>query len=249
MMSLAFNPRPMHSPPPPLAEILIVDDEPAMRRMIADYLGAMGFAVREAGDGTQLDAALRLGRADVILLDVNMPGEDGLSIARRLRARGERAGLLMVTAQDNDQMRGTAMGEAADDYIAKPFALSELAARIRAVLRRMPECAPPAARLIPFGRMRIDPDARLLIAPDGSGSDLTEVDFALLDALLRHPRQILSRDRLCEMAQGRPLETGERSIDIRIARLRKRIEPDPASPVTLCSVRGEGYFYNPDAVR
>lgn len=230
----------------PKTEILVVDDEPAMRAMIADYLDSAGFSVRVAADGGALDAALRLAPADVILLDINMPGEDGLQVARRLRARGVRAGLLMVTAQDGEDPRRAALTGAADDYIAKPFALSELVARIRAVLRRMPGGDAPAPRLLAFGPVRIDPDARRLVAPDGSGSDLSEVDFALLDAFLRHPRQILTRDRLCEMVQGRVLKPGERSIDIRIARLRKRIEADPARPVTLCSVRGEGYCYDPE---
>lgn len=226
-------------------EVLVVDDEPGVRGMIADYLAAAGFSVRMAADGGALEAALRLRPADVILLDINMPGEDGVAVARRLRARGVRAGIVMVTAQDADGMRSAALTAAADDYITKPFALSELTARIRAVLRRMPG-ARPAPRLVPFGPVRIDPDARRLIAPDGTGTDLSEVDFALLDAFVRHPRQILTRDRLCEMTQGRPLTPGERAIDIRIARLRKRIEPDPARPVTLCSIRGEGYCYDPD---
>lgn len=228
------------------AEIIVVDDEAGLREMIGDYLAASGFSVRGAADGVALDRLLRQTPARIIILDVNMPGEDGLSIARRLRNRGESAGILMLTAQDNEKSRLDALTHGADDYIVKPFVLAELLARIRAVLRRMTVPAVPAPTLTPFGRCLIDAPARRLIGPDGDATSISEQDFELLGVFLRHPRQVLSRDRLSELAHGRPLEAGERSLDIRITRLRRKIEADPASPTTIVTLRGEGYLFDPE---
>ncbi len=226
-------------------EVIVTDDEPGLRAMIADYLGAAGLGVRLAADGAELDRLLREAPARVLVLDINMPGEDGLSVARRLRARGERAGIVMLTARGEEESRLGGLVGGADDYIVKPFALSELLARIRAVVRRLPE-VPVAASAVPFGVARVDRAARRLIGADGAVSELSAQDHALIDAFLRHPRQILSRDRLSEIAHGRPLEPGERSIDIRITRLRKRIEPDPRRPRVIVTVRGDGYVYRPE---
>ncbi len=228
-----------------MAEIIVVDDEPGLREMLGDYLSAAGYAVRLAADGLAMDRLLRQSPARIIVLDVNMPGEDGLTIARRLRNRGERAGILMLTAQDNEQSRLNALSHGADDYIVKPFALAELLARIRAVQRRMMVPAAPPAVLTPFGRCLIDAPARRLIDPNGDATPISEQDFELLQAFLRHPRQVLSRDRLCELAHGRPLEAGERSLDIRITRLRRKIEADPAAPTTIVTLRGTGYLFDP----
>lgn len=227
-------------------EVIVTDDEPGVRMMIADYLGAAGLSVRLAADARELDRLLREAPARILVLDVNMPGEDGLSVARRLRARGERAGILMLTARGEEESRLSGLVGGADDYIVKPFALSELLARIEAVQRRLPEAA-PAEAAAPFGTARIDRAARRLIAADGSVSDLSEPDYALIDAFLRHPRQILSRERLSEIAHGRSLAPGERSIDIRVTRLRRRIEPDPRLPRVIVTARGDGYVYRPEA--
>lgn len=225
-------------------EVVITDDEPALRAMVADYLGASGMVVREAEDAAGLDRLLRERPASVLLLDINMPGEDGLSVARRLRARGERAGIIMLTAQGDEASRLAGLGGGADDYLVKPFALAELAARIAAVLRRLPAPAVGKA-IVGFGTARLDRAARRLVGVDGSVAVLSAPDFALLEVFLRHPRQAMSRERLCELAHGRPLEAGERSIDIRVTRLRKLVEADPRQPRTIVTLRGEGYAYRP----
>lgn len=229
--------------PAPL-EVIVVDDEPGVRAMVADYLGSAGMIVREAEDAAGLDRLLRERPARILLLDINMPGEDGFSLARRLRARGERAGIVMLTAQGAETSRLAGLGGGADDYVVKPFALVELAARITAVARRLPEEMAPEP--VAFGTARLDRAARRLIGADGRVADLSAADLALIEVFLRHPRQVMGRDRLCALAHGRPLEAGERSLDIRITRLRKLVEPEPAAPQTILTVRGEGYVFIPE---
>lgn len=228
--------------------IVVVDDEPGVRRMVEDYLTVHGFAVRTADGGAALDELLADGPADLVLLDVNMPGEDGISVAGRLRGRGERAGVLMLTAAGDEAHRVAGLGVGADDYLVKPFDLRELLARIRSVLRRLPaRPQTPAftAREIAMGRCRLDLDGRRLLGGDGAAVSISAMEYELLEAFARHPRQILSRDRLCELAHGRALNDAERSVDIRISRLRKKLEPQPAEPVHLLTVRGEGYVFKP----
>jgi DNA-binding response OmpR family regulator len=239
---------PVDGPPDLPVDVVVTDDEPALRAMIADYLGAAGFRVRLAADAAGLDRLLREAPARIILLDVNMPGEDGLAAARRLRRQGVRAGLLMLTAQGEEEARVAGLAGGADDYVVKPFALSELLARIRAVLRRLPP-EPPAPALLRFGAARIDAAARRIIEADGSEGALSEPDLALIEAFLRHPRQVLGRDRLAELARGRSAggrAAEGRALDIRVARLRKRVEADPANPRAIRTLRGEGYVYEPD---
>ncbi|PZQ48339.1 MAG: hypothetical protein DI556_14410 [Rhodovulum sulfidophilum] len=223
-------------------EVVIADDEPELRAMVADYLGAAGMKVREASEAVSLDRVLREKPARVLLIDINMPGEDGLSIARRLRARGERAGIILLTARGEEESRLAGLGGGADDYIVKPFALAELRARIEAVARRLP--APSGAGVARFGAALIDRAARRLVGADGRVTELSAQDLALLEAFLRHPGQTLSRDRLSELAHGRPLEPGERSVDIRITRLRRHVDP-PGAPRVIATVWGEGYRYDP----
>lgn len=224
--------------------VIVVDDEPQLRAMVADYLGGRGMDVREAADAAALDRMLRDRPARIVLLDINMPGEDGLAVARRLRARGERTGVIMLTAQGEEASRLAGLSGGADDYIVKPFALAELAARIAAVLRRLPpmESGPDPVR---FGQARLDRAARRLIGPDGAAADISAPDLALIEVFLRHPRQVMSRERLCLLAFDRPLEAGERSLDIRITRLRKLVEAAPEAPRTIMTVRGAGYVYQP----
>jgi two-component system phosphate regulon response regulator OmpR len=227
--------------------------------MLEDYLGLHGFSVRAAADGRELDRRLAEGPADLLLLDVNMPGEDGFAIARRLRAGGSRVGILMLTAAGDvpDRVRGLDGG--ADDYLAKPVELRELLARVRSVLRRVeaepaapapPSPGAPERRRARFGRCALDLEARCLLPLDGTGaagSPLTAMEYELLATFARHPRQVLARDRLAELAHGRgTLPPGDRSLDIRVARLRQRIERDPANPTAIRTVRGEGYVYEPD---
>ncbi|HPG21908.1 MAG TPA: response regulator [Amaricoccus sp.] len=227
------------------ARIIVVDDEPDLRALVSDYLGMHGFAVRTAATAKDLDAELARLPAEVILLDVNMPGESGFDALGRLRAAGVRAGVIMLTAAGtlDDRLAGLCSG--ADDYLVKPFAPRELLARVRAVLRRLPAAEPAAPAPIEVGRCRLDLVARRLLDPDGSECAMTPMEFDLLEVFVRHPDRTLSRERLCELAHGRPLAPGDRSIDIRILRLRQKIEPDAQHPQFLVSIRGEGYVFRP----
>lgn len=233
-----------------MTRIVVVDDEPDLRGLLEDYLGGHGFAVATAEDAAALDRRLAEAPADLIVLDVNMPGESGLAALARLRAQGCRAGVVLLTAAGELGDRLAGLGDGADDYLVKPFEPRELLARIRAVLRRIgpapdpkPAPAAPAPRL---GAVRFDAAARCLRGADGGEIALTAMEFDLLSVFLRHPRQTLSRARLAELAHGRPLGPGDRSIDIRVARLRQKIGEDPQAPRTLRTVHGEGYVFDPE---
>ena len=238
--------------------LVVVDDEASLRDMLADYLGKHGFEVATAADGRALDALLAERPADLMLLDVNVPGEDGFAIARRLRATSN-VPILMVTAAEDviDRVVGLEVG--ADDYVTKPFDLRELRARIRAILRRAgmnsritlpPEAPAPAAEtgpkvLTPFGKVMLDVDGRCLIHVDGKQEPLTAMEFDLLYVFSQNPYRVLSRDRLLDLAHHRENEPFDRSIDIRITRIRRKIEIDPAKPQVIKTVRGAGYIYVP----
>ncbi|SOC36759.1 winged helix family two component transcriptional regulator [Rhizobium subbaraonis] len=231
----------------PLPEIFVVDDEPGLRSMIEDYLSLQGFVVSAAENGAALDRLLAARRPAAIVLDVNMPGEDGLSIVRRLRGRAERMGIVMLTANADETSKVAGLSYGADDYIVKPFELRELLARLRSVLRRLPAPAPPSMRPaegLAFGAFRLDPDGRRLFDGDGVEIGVSSMEFDLLETFARHPRQVLSRDRLCELAHGRPLGEADRSVDIRIARLRRKLAATAHAPL-LRTVRGEGYVFDP----
>ena len=232
--------------------VLVADDEPDLRAMLADYLDMQGFEVLTAADAVELGARLAAGAVDVIVLDINMPGETGLAALARLRAAGLAAGVIVLTAADTLETRLVGLGAGADDFMEKPFQPRELLARIRAVLRRLDPGAPaqdvaPPRAAARMGRGTFDAEARCLRDAEGRGIALTAMELDLLDLLTRHPRQILSRSRLCELAHGRPLQPGDRSIDIRITRLRAKIGEDARAPRTLRTVHGEGYLYDPDA--
>jgi DNA-binding response OmpR family regulator len=227
--------------------VVVVDDEPKLCRMLQDYLSLHGLAVRVAGDGAELDRRLAEAPADLLVLDVNMPGEGGFAIARRLRAAGSRVGILMLTAAGDLASRLEGLGGGADDYVAKPVELRELLARVRSVLRRVDAepAAPPPRRRCRFGRCTLDLDSRLMLDETGAEVPLTAMEYDLLATFADHPGEVLSRERLASLAHDRPLEPGDRSIDIRITRLRQRIEPDPANPATIRTVRGAGYVFEP----
>jgi two-component system phosphate regulon response regulator OmpR len=237
--------------------ILVVDDEPELRRVLAEYLAKHGFAVRTAAGGAELDTLLGEQAADLLILDINMPGENGISIARRVRAGGH-VPILMLTAADEvvDRVVGLEIG--ADDYVTKPFDLRELLARIRAVLRRAeraggpapatPSAAPPRtapARSVRFGRAVLDLDARCLFQDDGEPMELTAMEFDLLHVFAQNPNRVLTRDRLLELAHNRDWEPFDRSIDVRIARIRRKVEHDPAKPQVIRTMRGAGYMFVP----
>jgi DNA-binding response OmpR family regulator len=231
------------------ANIVVVDDEPGLRSMIEDYLSMQGYAMQSAENGAALDKLLATKSPDLILLDVNLPGEDGFSILKRLRNAGERMGIIMLTGNADEGSKVTGLIAGADDYLPKPFEVRELLARVRSVLRRMPAPVEKPAEVRPkltLGGFVLDVEGRRFFDADGGEIEVSSMDFDLLEAFARHPRQILSRDRLCELAHGRTLGAADRSLDIRIARLRKKIETDPSDPAILKTVRGEGYVFEPE---
>jgi two-component system OmpR family response regulator len=223
--------------------ILLVEDDREIALLVAGLLERDGYAVRRARDGAEADALLAERPADLILLDLMLPGEDGFSICRRLRAVSA-VPIVMLTARSDDIDRIVGLELGADDYVAKPFNPRELVARIRAVLRR---CAPAAAAPSPSGnRLRfdaftLDVDARRLFRGDAE-IELSTGDFDLLLVLLRHPHRVLSRDQLMDLITGRTWEAFDRSIDVAMSRLRRKIEPDSAHPVLIRTVRNAGYM-------
>jgi two-component system phosphate regulon response regulator OmpR len=230
------------------ATVAVVDDEPEIRETIQEYLEMNGLNVVTAGDGVALRALVDERPLDLVLLDINMPGENGLSLARFLRERTN-VGIIMLTAAGNvvDRVVGLEMG--ADDYIPKPVDLRELLARVRAVLRRAGKAveAPGAAAdedSVSFAGFKLDLATHKLFAPDGREIVLTSMEFDLLRAFVEHPNRVLSRDQLLEMAHHRSWEPFDRSIDIRIARLRRKLERDPGKPALIKTVRGAGYLFS-----
>ena len=229
--------------------VLIVEDDRQVRETVADYLESQGYEVAQAGDGAAMRKALADGVPELVLLDVRLPGEDGLALARWLREHHEEA-IIMLTAAGEviDRVVGLEVG--ADDYIGKPFDLRELLARIKSVLRRAakPAAAPSASRRVSFGPCILDLDRHQLIGRDGEEVPLTGMEFDLLRAFAEHPNRVLSRDQLLTLTRNREWEPFDRSIDIRIARLRRKIEADPDKPKTIKTVRGSGYIFIPKDV-
>ncbi len=239
---------------PASGSILVVDDDPEVRDMIVEYLSTHGFEVAQADSGEQMRAALARRVPDVVLLDLNLPGEDGLTLARYLREHHD-VGIIMVTAAGEvvDRIVGLEVG--ADDYVAKPFDPRELRARLRSVLRRVQArsaqagtgaaAAASASKRLPLGRCLLDLDTHQLFTGAGEEIPITSMEFDLLRAFAEHPNQVLSRDRLLTLTRNREWEPFDRSIDIRIARLRKKIEEDPDKPQVIRTVRGAGYMFVP----
>jgi two-component system, OmpR family, response regulator len=236
-----------------LPHIVVVDDEASTREMVGEYLGAHGFQVSQCDGGAALRELLKKTSADLIVLDLNMPEEDGLSIVRDLKQHS-RVPIIMLTATASaiDRVVGLELG--ADDYIAKPCELRELVARIRSVLRRSQAAAAPAAvtdgqpaaRSVRFGTKWLDIDAHVLRDDDGNEHPLTTSEFTLLKAFADNPKRVLSRERLLDLANARDPEAFDRAIDVRITRIRRKIEPDPDHPSIIRTVRGAGYVFSPD---
>lgn len=231
-------------------KIVIVDDDARIRDLLRRYLTQEGFEVIVAEDGKALNRILLRDTVDLIVLDLMMPGEDGLSVCRRLRAANDRTPIIMLTAkgEDVDRIVGLEMG--ADDYLPKPFNPRELVARIGAVLRRKgPDEIPGAPSETPqtfeFGDFVLDLGTRTL-KKSGDTVPLTTGEFSVLKVFARHARQPLSREKLMELARGREYEVFDRSLDVQISRLRKLIEPDPSSPLFIQTVWGLGYVFIPD---
>jgi two-component system, OmpR family, response regulator len=230
--------------------VLIVDDDRAVREMLAEYLSGHGYEVAKADGGGAMRAALEQSLPDMVLLDLRLPGEDGLALARYLRERFD-VGIIMITAAGEtvDRVIGLEMG--ADDYVAKPFDPRELLARLKSVLRRLQAKAPPAAPApspgarVTVGRCELDLAAHRLFEAGGTEVHITGMEYELLKAFVQNPNRVLSRDQLLTLTRNREWEPFDRSIDIRIGRLRRKVEDDAENPRAIRTVRGTGYMFVP----
>ncbi|GLR78764.1 response regulator (plasmid) [Azospirillum oryzae] len=227
--------------------VLIVDDDRDIRELVSGYLKRNGLRVTLAADGRQMRSFLERDRVDLIVLDIMMPGDDGLVLCRELRAgRHAATPVLMLTARNDEMDRILGLEMGADDYLAKPFAARELLARIKAILRRA-RMLPPnlqiseAGHLLSFGSWRLDTVARHLLDQDGTAVALSGAEYRLLRVFLDHPQRVLSRDQLLNLTQGREAELFERSVDLLVSRLRQRLRDDAREPGHIKTVRNEGY--------
>jgi two-component system OmpR family response regulator len=233
-----------------ITRVLLVDDEPALREPLSDYLVRQGFAVEQAASAAEARARLADGAFDVVLLDIMMPGEDGLSLCRHL-AETQRIPVIFITARGEATDRIVGLEIGADDYVVKPFDPRELVARIRVVLRRAarpPLAAPeaPDAHVYEFEGWRLDPLKRRLTDAEGAVVAISSAEFRLLVALLERPRQMLDRDRLLDLVQGREAHLFDRAVDNQISRLRRKIEADSRNPQLIQTVWGGGYMLAAD---
>ena len=229
--------------------IWVVDDDPELRQMVGTYLIDQGYDVRCLCDVKQLEARLEFQRPDLVVLDLMLPGDDGLTALRRLRDVGDDLPVVMLTARGDGVDRIIGLEQGADDYLGKPFLPRELTARIEAVLRRrssIPAGTPLAdgAQVI-FGDNQLDLAARTLVR-NGATQVITSGEFSLLAAFVQHPHRPLSRERLIELARGPESDTDSRSMDVQVSRVRKLIEQDPSRPRYLQTVWGYGYVFVPD---
>lgn len=231
--------------PQTAGHILVVDDDREIRDLLARFLGRNGYRVTAARDGREMRRALADWKIDLVILDLMLPGEDGLSLCRELRTRSQLpVVMLTILGEETDRILGLEMG--ADDYLAKPFNPRELLARVKAVLRRSQGAAAPtrgSAIALRFAGWRLDRGLRRLESPDGLVIDLTAGEFDLLATFAEHPRQVLTRDQLLDLTQGRTETPFERSIDMQVSRLRRKIEADPREPELIKTVRGGGYVF------
>jgi two-component system phosphate regulon response regulator OmpR len=226
--------------------ILVVDDDPALRELLTAYLDENGFTVMAVGDGAAMRAAISEDMPDAIVLDLMLPGEDGLALTRAIRTQSS-VPILILSARGEEVDRVIGLEVGADDYLAKPFGPRELLARLRALLRRsLPAPAADANASLEqrFGPFVLDVAGRRLLRA-GSEVALTGAEFDLLAAFLARPNRVLSRDTLVDLLKGYDRDPFDRSIDIRVTRLRRKIEADPATPAYIRTVRGEGYLFNP----
>ena len=235
---------------PAKSRILVIDDDLRLRDLLKRYLTEQGFGVETVPDGAAMDHNLKRTRYDLLVLDLMLPGEDGLAICRRLRAAGNAVPVIMLTAKGDDVDRIIGLEMGADDYLPKPFNPRELVARIQAVLRRQappPSPGAPTAEdtVVTFGPFTLNLGTRAL-ARDGVPVPLTHGEFSVLKVFAQHPREPLSRDKLMDLARGREHESYDRSIDVQVSRLRKLLGEDPQAPRYLQTVWGFGYVFIPD---
>lgn len=230
-------------------KVLVVDDDVRLRELLQRYLTEQGFTVQTANDAKEMDSILSSTSIDLLVLDLMLPGEDGLSICRRMRGNAKMLPIIMLTARGDevDRIIGLEMG--ADDYLPKPFNPRELLARINAVMRRHERLTTSAptntSESVTIGDFTFNASTRSL-SREGAIIAITSGEFALLKVFVDHPRQPLSRDRLMQLARGRELDVYDRSIDVQVSRLRKLIEPDPTHPRYLQTMWGFGYVFIPD---
>ncbi|GGZ03312.1 MULTISPECIES: two-component system response regulator OmpR [Shewanella] len=234
------------------SKILVVDDDMRLRALLERYLVEQGFQVRSAANAEQMDRLLERENFHLLVLDLMLPGEDGLSICRRLRQQGSTLPIVMLTAKGDEVDRIIGLELGADDYLPKPFNPRELLARIKAVMRRQSQEIPGAPsqqeELVEFGEFSLNLATREMYHNDESIS-LTSGEFAVLKVLVTHPREPLSRDKLMNLARGRDYSALERSIDVQVSRLRRLIEKDPANPRYIQTVWGLGYVFVPDGAQ
>ena len=231
------------------AHILVVDDDARLRDLLNRYLGEQGYTVRVVRDAVEMNRYLARERYDLMILDLMLPGEDGLSICNRLRSTGNAIPIIMLTAKGDDADRINGLEAGADDYLPKPFNPRELLARIKAVLRRQVKELPGAPsqqeEVVSFGPFMLDLSTRTL-TKNGEAVSLTTGEFAVMKALVQHPREPLTRDKLMNLARGREWSAMERSIDVQVSRLRRLIEDDPSNARYIQTVWGVGYVFVPD---
>jgi len=229
------------------SQLLVVDDDAEICQLLSLYLGEQGFAVDTVGDGEAMDAWLAEKTADLVILDLMLPGEGGLSLARRLQSR-HKTPIIMISALGEDVDRIVGLEVGADDYLPKPFNPRELLARVRAVLRRnapATEADEESGHMTEFGPFSFDVERRVLLR-DGAEIDLSRAEFDLLRVLVEHPNRVLSRDFIMDCLRGNERDPFDRSIDVRVTRLRHKIEADPAKPRYVRTVWGVGYQLTPD---
>ena len=226
--------------------VVVVEDEAAQRQLLVDYLSRQNFRVSGVDGGTALRKLVEREMPSLVLLDIGLAGEDGLALARWLREKSGRIGIIMVTVASDTVDRVVGLETGADDYIAKPFEPRELLARVRSVLRRGTRAIAATGSRVRMGRRILDLERRVLVDPaDGSAETLTASEFDLLKVFAENPNRPLQRDWLLEVIAHREMEAFDRAIDLRITRLRRKIEPDPTHPDAIRTVRGVGYMFVP----
>ncbi len=226
--------------------IVVVEDEATQRQLLVEYLGRQNFRVSGVDGGSALRRLVERELPALVLLDIGLPGEDGFALARWLRERSGRVGIIMVTAASDTVDRVVGLETGADDYIPKPVELRELLARVKSVLRRATGAAVTVGSRVRMGRLVLDLDKRVLVDPaDDSEHALTSSEFDLLKLFAENPNRPLQRDWLLESAAHREMEAFDRAIDLRVTRLRRKIEHDPAHPDAIRTVRGVGYMFVP----
>jgi len=244
---MAVSPSSASSTIPP-AHLLVVDDDAEIVHLLSRYFSGQGFRVSTAGDGVRMRHVLDSEAVDIVMLDIGLPGEDGFSLTRSLRTHWH-GPVIIVTGRGESVDRVVGLELGADDYVTKPFDLRELLARVRSVLRRAPSSPGADTGRLSFDGCVLDPQSHSLSGPHGEPIPLTSGEFNLLQVLLEHANQVLTRDQLMTHTHGHHAGPFDRSIDVQVGRLRRKIEPDPAHPQWIKSVRGAGYLFSPTVRR